>query len=161
ADHAIWPTGREKEAIMGTYPPPLDALLTLGSPDELAGFQKWEDYLALGFEPEHVPDLIRMATDPDLLEPKDPNTAAVWAPVHAWRLLGLSRAEAAVEPLLEVLKKEEEQNADWATADIPEVFARIGPAILPHLAAFLADTSVGRFARGRVGEALKRMAEKY
>jgi hypothetical protein len=149
------------EDVMSNYPPPLDRLLTLGSPDSLSGFEKWEDYLVLGFEPEHVADLIRMATDPELLEPEDPETDVVWAPVHAWRLLGVFRAEAAVDPLLEVLQKEDEQNAEWATDDIPQAFARIGPVALPRLAAFLADGSKGRWARARVGEALKHMAQEH
>jgi Protein of unknown function (DUF1186) len=146
---------------MSDYPPPLDKLLTLGSPRDLSGLAQWEDYLELGFESEHVPDLIRMATDPELLEPEDAETDVVWAPVHAWRLLGVFRAEAAVEPLLEVLRKEDEQKADWATDDIPQVFARIGSAALPRLAAFLTDTSKGMWARARVGEALKRMAREH
>jgi hypothetical protein len=149
------------EDVMSNYPPPLDKLLTLGSPRDLSGFEKWEDYLVLGFEPEHVPDLLRMATDPELLEPEDPETDVVWAPVHAGRLLGVFRADAAVDPLLEVLRKEDEQQAEWATADIPQIFARIGPVALPRLAAFLADVSKGVWARVRVGEALKRMAQEH
>jgi hypothetical protein len=42
------------------YPPPLDQLLTLGN---LWQMSEQPDYLALGFGPEHIPELIRLATD--------------------------------------------------------------------------------------------------
>ncbi len=47
---------------INTYAPPVDQLLTYGeahlvSPDE------WPNYLELGFGPERIPDLTRMATD--------------------------------------------------------------------------------------------------
>ena len=50
---------------MGSYGPPVDQLLRIG--DDLCGCaEDWHDYLAMGIGPEHVPDLIRMAVDPDL-----------------------------------------------------------------------------------------------
>ncbi len=61
------------------YPAPLDQLLTYGDPRK---FREWPDYLALGFTPEHIPDLIRMAADPDLMR-ADSESLEVWAPVHA------------------------------------------------------------------------------
>ena len=42
------------------YPSPVDGLLTRG---EVGFGDEWPDYLALGLTSEHVPDLIRMATD--------------------------------------------------------------------------------------------------
>ena len=74
------------------YPPPLDRLLTYGDP----GFQnraEWPNYVEMfQLGPEHVPDLIRMATDADLNE-ADTDSPEVWAPLHAWRALGQLRAE--------------------------------------------------------------------
>ena len=47
-----------------SYPPPVDKLLTLGDGREVAGTRnQWSTYLELGLGPEHIPDLIRMATD--------------------------------------------------------------------------------------------------
>ena len=46
-----------------SYPPPVDKLLTYGDCSQLP---RWPNYLELGIEPEHIPDLIRMATDEDL-----------------------------------------------------------------------------------------------
>jgi len=61
------------------YPPPLDRLLTLGDAWKM---QDWPDYLALGLGPEHIPDLIRLATDPALND-ADSDNAEVWAPGRA------------------------------------------------------------------------------
>jgi len=47
------------------YPPPVDKLLTYGKP-ELSEAEDWPNYLEFGFTPEHIPDLIRMATDKEL-----------------------------------------------------------------------------------------------
>jgi hypothetical protein len=124
-----------------TYPPPADQLLTLG---DLRGTGEWRDYRALGLGPEHIPDLIRMATDHDLNR-AGPDTPEVWAPVHAWRALGQLRAEAASEPLLGLF--DDQEDSDWFNEDMPEVFARIGPAAIPALAAFLDDRARQRYPR--------------
>lgn len=67
------------------YPAPVNTLLTLGTcKRERDG---WPDYLKHGFGPEHIPDLIRIALDPELNQ-AETESSAVWAPVHAWRTLG-------------------------------------------------------------------------
>ena len=54
---------------MTNYPAPLDKLLTLGEPR----LNNWPNYPErFGLGPEHVADLIRMATDPEL-NLADPN----------------------------------------------------------------------------------------
>ena len=97
-----------------------------------------------------------MALDPALLD-GDPDTAEVWAPVHAWRALGQLRAEASAAPLLDLLRVPEMD--DVAAGDLPEVFGMIGPSTLPLLANFLADRTnseyglaVGTSAVSTVGE---------
>ena len=101
------------------YPPPVARLLELGNK---ATGATWMDYLEPGLGPEHVPDLIRMATDEQLNE-GDAERPETWAPVHAWRALGQLRAESAVEPLLEVAGKLEDD--DYAQADLGRVFGMI------------------------------------
>jgi hypothetical protein len=120
------------------YPPPVDKLLTLG--DARGSRSHWPNYLAYGLGPEHIPDLIRMATDEEL------NTASsdsleVWAPVHAWRALGQLRAEAAAEPLTGLLHRIDDDRDDYVGEELPEVYGLIGPAAIPVLAAYLADAS--------------------
>jgi hypothetical protein len=120
-----------------TYAPPVNTLLTYGVASS-ASPDKWPDYLALGLGPEHIPDLIRMATDKELNE-ADSESLEVWAPLHAWRALGQLRAEEAVMPLLSLFEVLED--SDWADSEIPEVFGLIGPSILPVLTDVIADAS--------------------
>jgi len=120
-----------------SYQPPVDKLLTYGE-SNLMTPDKWPDYRELGIGPEHIPDLIRMATDVELNE-ADAESREVWAPTHAWRALGQLRAVEAVEPLLELFDRLEYD--DWVGEELPDVFGMIGPAALPVLAEYIADLS--------------------
>jgi hypothetical protein len=119
------------------YQPPVERLLTFGESDRITP-EKWPDYRELGMGPEHVPDLIQMATD-EALNEADAESTEVWAPLHAWRALGQLRAVEAVEPLLELFDRMEYD--DWVHEELPAAFNLIGPAALPALAAYLADLS--------------------
>jgi len=137
------------------YPPPVDKLLTYGDCREMP---QDTDYLVLGLGPEHIPDLIRMATDEEL-HSADSDTLDVWAPVHAWRALGQLRAEAAIEPLLSQLRRVDEENDDWTGEELPRVFAQIGPPAIPALAAYLADPTRGEFARAAAASSLEEIGK--
>ncbi len=141
------------------YPPPVDRLLTLGEAQDPNG---WPDYLALGLGPEHVPDLIRMVTDRRLYL-ADEDSAETWAPIHAWRTLGLLRAEAAVEPLLALEDEfaEDDNWLDWIAIEVPEVLGLIGPAAIPTLAAHLADESLDLSPRIRAVSSLERIGDLH
>jgi PBS lyase HEAT-like repeat len=143
------------------YPPPLDRLLTHGDP----GFQQraeWPDYVAMfNLGAQHIPDLIRMATDADLNE-ADTDSSEVWAPLHAWRALGQLRAEAAVEPLLTLLTTGDEDRLDDSILEeLPDVYGMIGPAAIPALSALLADDSQGIYGRMSALTGLGKIAEQY
>jgi hypothetical protein len=120
-----------------SYQPPVDKLLTYGESDWMTP-DAWPDYRELGIGPEHIPDLIRMATDEELNE-ADAESREVWAPMHAWRALGQLRAVEAVEPLLGLFDRLEYD--DWVGEELPDVFGMIGPAALPALAENIADLS--------------------
>src|SRR5258707_7875891 len=120
-----------------SYQPPVARLLTMGDSERIAP-EQWPDYHELGIGPEQIPDLIQMATD-EALNEADSESTEVWAPVHAWRALGQLRAVEAVEPLLELFDRLEDD--DWVHEELPVVFGLIGPAALPALAAYLADLS--------------------
>ncbi len=120
-----------------SYQPPVDKLLTYGE-SNLMTPDEWPDYRELGIGPEHIPDLIRMATDEELNE-ADSESREVWAPLHAWRALGQLRAVEAVEPLLGLFDRLEYD--DWVIEELPDVFGMIGPAALPVLAEYIADLS--------------------
>jgi hypothetical protein len=66
-----------------SYPSPVDKLLTYGDISEM---QEVPNYVEeLGFSADHIPDLIRMATDKEL-NSADTESLEVWAPVHAVRV---------------------------------------------------------------------------
>lgn len=119
------------------YPSPVDKLLTYGDCRALRG---WQDYLSLGINPEHIPDLIRMATD-EALHHGDPEGLEVWAPVHAWRTLGELRAQEAIEPLLRVLLHLDEDFDEYVVEEFPEVYGRLGPEGIVALNRILRDDS--------------------
>jgi hypothetical protein len=117
------------------YTPPVDRLLTYGDARTLI---LWPGYLELGFEPEHIPELIRMATDPRL-NGADSDSLEVWAPIHAWRALGQLHAEAASVPLLSLF--DELDANEWILEEMPDVYGQIGPAAIPALTGYLAQAS--------------------
>ena len=140
---------------VGDYGPPVDQLLTLG---DLRGEREWRDYLQYGLGPEHVPDLIRMATD-DALNSGDSESAEVWAPVHAWRALGQLHAEDAIEPLLGQF--EGQDDSDWFNEDMPEVFSLIGPAAIPALRTYLNEPAHGEWPRITATRCLAKIGEDH
>jgi hypothetical protein len=128
--------GMQGAELYGDDPAPVRQLLMIGE----AGFYthaEWPDYPeSFDLDQLHVGALIRMACDREL-DSGDPNSSAVWAPVHAWRALGQLRAEASVQPLLALLKMREDDDA--VDLEIPVVFGMIGPAAIPPIAGFVSD----------------------
>jgi hypothetical protein len=153
--------------ITTTYPSPVDKLLTIGEPDP-AGSQGWPNYLELGLGPEHIPDLLRMLADDELLDPELLKEGAEkpegWAPHHAMRALGQIRDVAAVEPLLsqsDRLIDYDEGLGEWGMEELPEVYGLIGPAAIPALTAYIADKSHGVDSRTNAATGLEKIAEMH
>ena len=140
------------------YTSPVSELLTYGE-EKIRGPQ-WFDYLSSGIGPEHIPDLIRMATD-DTVYRAGSDSLEVWAYIHAWRALGQLRAEAAIEPLLSLLRFVDEVGDDWVTEELPVVYSMIGPVAIPTLIAYLADASHGLWARAAACAALTKIGQKH
>jgi hypothetical protein len=129
------------------YESPVDLLFDLEAP----GHGEWLDYPKLGLGSEQVGELVRMATDPELLW-ADMDTPESWAPVHAWRALGQLRASAAVEPLIGLLGYVERD--DWIATELPRVFEGIGAPAIGALTHYLENESNGTFDRGVAAETL-------
>src|SRR5260370_30835067 len=125
-----------------SYHPPVDKLLTYG--DARKFVNQWPNYLALGLTTEHTPELVRMATD-SALNTADSESVEVWAPIHALRALGQLHAEAAIDPIIPLLDKTDDDDA--LAEELPVVFAAIGPAAIPALAAYLDNLRKRNFAR--------------
>ncbi len=133
-----------------SYQPPVDKLLTYGEATP-KGSKDWDNYLALGLTAEHVPELIRMATDRELYD-NESDGLEIWAPIHAWRALGQLRALDAVKPLFLLYAAPDER--DWIIEDLPEVFDLIGPPALPILEAYLADSTQDEWGRANVATSI-------
>ena len=147
----------DAEHAAPAYPPPLDRLLTYGE-GQLQSAEEWPDYAQeLDLGPQHIPDLIRMATDHDLRWEEE-ETPALWAPVHAWRALGQLRAEAAIEPLRALLDSDDDE---WAGEEVPETYGMIGGAAIPALQAYLADAGQDLYARANAATALTKIAQRH
>jgi hypothetical protein len=136
------------------YSPLVSSLLTYGDGREL---RQWPNYLELGFRPEHIPDLIEMATD-EKLNKGDPKSLAVWAPVHAWRTLAQLKAEDAVEPLTKLLQMFDSDDDDFVGEELPKVFGMIGKKAIPALEKYVFDGSNGLFDRIAAVHGLERIA---
>ncbi len=150
------------DILGGGYPPPVAWLLTLGDPRKLdkptLESRGWPNYLGHGLGPASIPDLIRLVGD-EVFNEGDPDSPQVWGPLHAWRALGQLHATEAVAPLLDVLSNNE--GDDWVHEELPRVFALIGPAAIPLVAAYLADTSQTLTTRITPVTALEKIAEAH
>ena len=135
-----------------TYTSPVNSLLTYGDCRE---FQEWPNYLELGFTRDHIPELIRMATDEEL-NWADSDGLEVWAPVHAWRTLGQLRAEEAIDPLVSLFHELEE--SDWVSEELPIVYGMLGVKAIPALTRYLPDSSHGIYPRLGAAHGLERVA---
>jgi HEAT repeat protein len=147
-----------------TSPSPVAKLAAYGDPREAR--DPWPNYLDLGLGPEHVPDLIQLVKDwrahwnPDDDDDAEDDPTCPWAShIHAWRALGQLRAVEAVEPLLDVMTDLESIDDDWSPAELPDVFALIGPAALPALEAFISDPAHNVYSNAAAAVGIRRIAE--
>jgi Protein of unknown function (DUF1186) len=146
--------------VMGAYGPPVDQLLRIG--DDLRYHGKdWHDYIGMGIGTEHVPDLIRMAVDNELNR-ADSDSPEVWAPIHAWRALGVLRAEPAIPTLVGILENQDEVDVDdWVTEEMPRIFGMIGPAAIFDLTRLVADEDASEYSRGDAANGLVEIAKQH
>ncbi|MGI8687739.1 MAG: hypothetical protein ACR2M3_04090 [Thermomicrobiales bacterium] len=164
------------------YPPPVAALLSIGSerrsqpPPATEPMPSLEEMRAQmeaiqnsEAEPEPYrsndwPDYLQFGIRPEhlpdllamitdeSLDNNDPDSPEVWASLHAWRAIGQLRAPEAIEPLVSLL--DELEDWDYWNEETPYVFGMIGPAALPALATFFHDPSHKMYARVTAGNAI-------
>ncbi len=121
------------------YPPPVDQLLTLGPPSQVADRAE----LVLTSAPltaEHIPELIRMVEDP-ALNRQDADEPEFYAPIHAWSALAHLKATEAIDALVRALDRRQQWDEpdEWSTESMPRVFAALGPGSMPPLLEKLSD----------------------
>jgi HEAT repeat protein len=97
-------------------------------------------------------------TSDEKLRRSGPDTLRVWAPIHAWRVLGQLRAAEAVEPLIGLLHRIDDEDDDWVDEELALVFGLLGAAAIPALSNYLADSTPGLYARTAAARALSRIA---
>jgi len=117
---------------------------------------------------EDVPELVDIArkwsdwdwpSDEDL--PDIDADHAVLLPVTAWRTLADLEADAAVEPLVDMLRESDDVEDDWASDELPHVFGKIGEAAIPSLVQLAEDAHCKQFARSIATCALRYGAEYH
>ncbi|MCE9564329.1 MAG: DUF1186 family protein [Planctomycetes bacterium] len=150
---------------MGVYTGPVGELLNLGR-DALDRATKI-DYAKFGIGMEHVPELIRLMQDKELFDWDYDNDdaeepPAIYAFIHAWRALGQLRAEAAIEPLLDLIAEQDDGEwIDWVTEDVPEVLGQIGPAAIAPILARLERRYVGQESANDLATSLGQIAKEH
>ncbi len=135
------------------YTSPVQDLLEMGRPR----LRVWPQYTGGHLCEEHVPELIELATDRQLLDgaAEEPR---VYGPIHAWRALAQLGSEQAIGPLVGVLAECEEN--DWAGEELPLVFEKLGVQAVPHLIEYLRNAGNGVYARAAAGAGLTRIAAR-
>lgn len=142
-----------------------ERLELLGDSYELNGWSDGRyDYVAkLGVSAADVPTLVAMARqwfeDPRWQQAR--TDIAVFAPMHAWRILGQLRAETAVDDLLDMLASKVAEEDDWTVEELPCVFGLIGPGTLDRVAAFARDASHSVYVRAAAARGLGEVARRF
>ncbi|MTJ15350.1 hypothetical protein FJR11_22855 [Anabaena sp. UHCC 0187] len=119
---------------------------------------KWPNYDELGITTEHIPELIRLATDEDFytIHHNDllyyESGLLEYAPIHAIRILGKFRVEEAIEPLITLLSKFDkfdfkDEILFILDEELKNVLSLIGLPVIPALSTYIADDSHGQFSR--------------
>ncbi len=139
------------------YAAPLDQLLALG---DARPMKPWPDYLALGIGAEHIPELIRLATDSQLHDTHSGGTQ-IWAPGHAWRALAQLHAAEAAQPLVELFSLIDATGDDFVGEDLPEAFGMLGQGAIPALMAYAADDTHGLWARVAAAHSLEKIGTRH
>ena len=142
-----------------SYSPPVAQLLELG--EEKVRQNPWLDYLALGLTREHVPELVRLLTDPEVQEYDEESPRGFWPPIHAWRALGQLQAEEAIEPVATLLEETEDDDTDWKLTDLPIVLGMIGPAAIPVVRRMVAREALDEFTRYAAMHVLTEVATRW
>jgi hypothetical protein len=135
------------------YPPPVDALRTLGDPRNAGVAERRQ---ALGLTQEHLPDLLRMARDRGLYTANG-DTDEVWAPLHAVHALADLDASTVVPELIPLFDLDD----DWLSTALPELLGTIGAPALEPTRAYLADHARWAYGHSQASDALEKIAEQH
>jgi hypothetical protein len=133
----------------GPYPPPLDALATLGDEDV-------DDFVTdRGIGQEHVPELVRMVRDRALVTaPAD--APANWAPFHALELLSELDCSAHVADLITLFDTDRSELTD----ELLWKLGGVGGAAVAPLVAYMNDRTRWDGGRSYAANALEEIGNQ-
>lgn len=141
--------------MMKTDNPKVKQLFMIGQPSIN---EEWPDYISqFDFNNEDIPELLKVLSYDRPCE--DDDTLEGWAPLHAWRVLGLLCAKEAIEPILERLASLTED--EWALDEFPTVFGLIGPTAIESLQCYWEATHEEEACYEMVADSLGKIAEFY
>jgi SEC-C motif/Protein of unknown function (DUF1186) len=133
------------------YSDNVDKLLTYA---EFNWGDDWLNYAELDFTPNDIPALLKLAQDDDLYKVDDNLINA--APDHAWRILGLLKAEEAILPLLAYIDDE-----DSDCEMVIDILGLIGEKAIFPIKNYLYNSEVCEENKGVAIEALDRIVKNY
>lgn len=133
---------------------------------------EWPNYEELGITAEHIPELIHLVTDEGFYNIDHDallyceSGLLEYAPIHAIRILGKFRVEAAIEPLISLLSKLDKFDSDNEVLfildeELKNVLSLIGLPVIPALSTYIANDSHGLFPRITAMLTIKTIASVY
>jgi len=146
---------------LANYSFPVSQLLAYSNDNTNDDFNLYTspNYLELGFTSEHIPELLQMATDKQFHEITLDHPEA-YAPIHASRILGLLKAETAIQPLISLFSlvcDEIHDSLGNLVEELPYVLGVIGTSAIPALSSHLANTSECTYSRSLSLESLTQL----
>lgn len=133
-------------------------LFTLGDPHKQErGFNReWSDYLTSGFTEADAPVLIKILTDEELMFSQS-QSSEIYAPIHAWRVLGQLKSIEAIAPLISVMVIDIEN--DWVLDEIPTAMGMIGKQAIEPLTEFMMGDTPEEFSKVAASDCLQKIAK--
>jgi hypothetical protein len=139
------------------YSEPVSELFSLDYPED----DNVIDYKSLGITTDHINDLMRLATDADLLNSADDDDdSKFWAAVHSWRALGQLQVIEIIPMLLELVEQGYEFDILFGE-EYPRVVKLLGFPAVNVLKEYIFDSSKYEWGRAYGIECLKGLGEGY
>lgn len=148
----------------------VERLCEAKSPRELDDWEGRDGYYvaACRVAAEDVPGLIEIARKWDDWDwPSDADAPdidqedAELLPVTAWRTLADLKADAAVEPLIEMLRESDDEFDDWVSDELPHVFGKIGESAVQGLTRVASDARSQDFVRSIAARGLRSVVDYH
>lgn len=145
-----------REALIATtepYPPPVNALLSVGMMEDYP--EGPELCKQFGLEQEHIHDLVRMARDRALVVANDTKSEFM-APIYALSALAYLDITSVIDDLIPLF----DVDIEWFTDDFYDALADAHAVSLAPLLRYATDATRWSYGRAKVLEVLERLVER-